>query len=283
MQQALDLFFDFVRAHQIERYLIGAIIFVCGVALAVILKRRLVIPNLHPQYQLLVRRLFGYVVIVLFATWALREMGFNLGVLLGAAGVLTVALGFAAQTSTSNIISGFFLMAEQPFRVGDVIKVGDVTGIVVTIDLLAVKLRTFDNLMVRIPNESMIKTNVINMTRFPIRRVDLKLGVSFSTDLPRVRELLLQVAEKIPIALDEPPPLFIVLGFGSSSINLQFSVWATNENYLELSNRLYQEIKSTFHQHGIEIPFEHRTLQISPQSTPLSVHLVSDESNPHVS
>ena len=121
---------------------------------------------------------------------ALRELGFDLSVVLGAAGILSVAIGFASQTSTSNLISGLFLMLERPFSIGDVIKVDSTTGEVISIDLLSVKIRTFDNLFVRSPNESMIKTQVTTLTKFPIRRADLQVGIAFKEDIERVKEIL---------------------------------------------------------------------------------------------
>ena len=97
----------------------------------------------------------------------LNELGFKLTHLLGAAGILGIALGFASQTSVSNIISGLFLIAEQPFEVNDVITVGGTTGVVLSIDTLSIKMRTFDNKFIRIPNETIIKSEVTTITKFP--------------------------------------------------------------------------------------------------------------------
>src|SRR5690606_3033117 len=129
-------------------------------------------------------------------------LGFSLSVLLGAAGVLSVALGFASQTSASNLISGLFLIGEQPFQLGDTIKVGNTTGEVLSIDLLSVKLRTFDNLYVRIPNESLIKSEMTNLTRFPIRRFDLLIGVAYKENISQVRQIMQNVADNNPLCMD---------------------------------------------------------------------------------
>ena len=86
--------------------------------------------------QLLMARVASYLILLVFVVMGLNAIGFNLGVLIGAAGVLSVAIGFASQTSASNIISGLFLVAERPFSVGDLIKVGETTGEVLSIDLL---------------------------------------------------------------------------------------------------------------------------------------------------
>ena len=124
----------------------------------------------------------------MFCVSALRELGFKLSVLLGAAGVLTVAVGFASQTSASNIISGLFLLGERPFSVGDVIRVGSTTGEVLSIDLLSAKLRTFENLFVRIPNETLIKSEVTNLSRLPVRRLDLKIGIAYKEEVGENKE-----------------------------------------------------------------------------------------------
>ena len=126
-----------------------------------------------PHQMMLLRRGSFYLILALFLVSALHQLGFNLGVLLGAAGILTVAIGFASQTSASNLISGLFLLAEKPFAIGDTIRVGTTTGEVLSVDLLSVKLRTFDNLYVRIPNESLIKAEMTNLTKFPIRRLEI--------------------------------------------------------------------------------------------------------------
>ena len=136
--------------------------------------------------QLLMARVASYLILLVFIVMGLNAIGFNLGVLIGAAGVLSVAIGFASQTSASNIISGLFLVAERPFSVGDLIKVGETTGEVLSIDLLSVKLRTFDNLFVRIPNETLIKSEVTTLTRFPIRRIDLSIAVALKEDIKAV-------------------------------------------------------------------------------------------------
>jgi len=214
----------------------------------------------NAQTSMLLRRTIGLVGWSLIAATALRELGFELGVLLGAAGVLTVAVGFASQTAASNLISGLFLVGERPFVLGDVITVDTVTGEVISIDLVSVKLRTFDNLVVRLPNEMMLKSRITNLTHFEIRRMDLQLGVAYGSDMDQVITVLRDVAERLPLCLDEPEPLVIHQGFGDSAILLQFSVWASRHSFLKARNELYLEIKRAFDAAGIEIPFPQRDL-----------------------
>lgn len=255
-----------------------ALILVLVGLLVAILASRLVVRGLRHRLtansaQLLRRALF-YGILGLFLASALRELGFSLSVLMGAAGVLTVAIGFASQTTASNLISGLFLIGERSFEIGDIIQVGSTTGEVLSIDALSVKLRTMDNLYVRIPNETLIKSEVTTLSRFPIRRYDIMLGVAYKENLDRVRDLLMKVAEANVLCLDEPAPLFIFTGFGESSLNIQFSVWARRETFLTLRNTISAEIKQAFDEAGIEIPFPHRTLYAGEATRPMPVQIV---------
>jgi small-conductance mechanosensitive channel len=260
---------SFIRA-----LIIVVVGFVLARLAAAVLRRRFREPT-DPHRAMLVQRGVTYLLFLLFAISALRELGFDLGVLLGAAGILTVAFGFASQTSMSNLISGLFLIGEQPFVVGDLIQMGGTVGEVLSIDLLSVKIRKFDNTYVRIPNESIIKSEVSTLTKFPIRRIDVHIGVAYKEDVTRVHKVLLGVADRNPLCLEEPQPLFIFRDFGDSSINLQFSVWVKREEYLTLLNSIKMEIKAAFDEEGIEIPFPHRTLYTGSVTDAFPVHVVS--------
>ncbi len=233
--------------------------------------------RLSPQMLQLLKRIVFYGIFGLFLAAALSELGFSIAVIMGAAGVLTVAIGFASQTTASNLISGLFLIGEHSFEIGDVIKVGDTIGEVLSIDALSVKLRTFDNLFVRIPNESLIKSEVTTLTRFPIRRLDLKLGVAYKEDINHVRDVLLAVADANILCLDEPAPLFIFTGFGDSALEIQFSVWAKRENFLALRNGVTADIKAAFDAAGIEIPFPHLSIYTGEVTKPFPVRIADSK------
>lgn len=243
--------------------------------LAIRLLRPSMTKRLSRHHRVIAERLIFWGLMGLFVVSALNELGFNLGILLGAAGVLTVAIGFASQTSAANVISGLFVIGEGSIAVGDVIQVSGITGEVLSIDWLSIKLRTFDNLFVRIPNESFIKSEVTNMSKFPIRRADILIGIAYHEDIGHARNVLLQVAEKNPLCLVQPEPLIIMRGFGDSSLDLQLSVWALKENFLAMRNSMQENIKRAFDDAGIEIPFPHRTLYVGEQTTPMPVEIVN--------
>lgn len=247
-------------------------IFILGWFIAKLVARffsRFAEDKLSDHQKLIYGRMIFYSVFLLFSVTAIQELGFKISVLLGAAGIFTVALGFASQTSASNLISGMFLLAEKPFQVGDVLRIDGDSGAVISIDLLSVKLRTFENLYIRIPNELLIKSKFVNLTKFPVRRIDIVIGVAYREDIEQVIALLLEVVKEEPRCFDEPAPFCIVSAFGSSSVDLQLSVWGQSIHYRNLKSDLMIAIKKTFDQQGIEIPFPHVSLYAGSNTAPM--------------
>jgi small-conductance mechanosensitive channel len=237
-------------------------------------------PHFSPHHLLLAQKSLLYIGIVLVACTVLIELHINLTAVLGAAGIVTVAIGFAAQTSLSNLISGLFLLGERPFEVGDVIIVGGTRGTVMSIDLLSVKLRTLDNLFVRMPNETLIKAEVTTVTRFPIRRMDINIGVAYKEDVKKVIRILKEIADNNPNCLNEPEPLVIFKDFGASSLDFLVGLWFEKTKYLELKNSVMQEIKERFDQEGIEIAFPHLTVYAGSETPAFPVTITQEKANP---
>ncbi|MFZ5561354.1 MAG: mechanosensitive ion channel family protein [Pseudomonadota bacterium] len=221
------------------------------------------------SHQLIVwRRFIHHALLVLFVIAALREMGFHLGVLLGAAGLFTVAIGFAAQTSASNLISGIFLIGEGAFAIGDYIRIGQTEGEVLSIDLLSVKLCTADNLFVRIPNEQIIRSEVVNYSRFQIRRLVVGVRIAYREEVPRLRALLLRIAAENPCCLDEPAPQVILQNFAEPALNLQFAVWVRRENFALVRDQLQEAVRAAFVEAGIEIPLPQGGISAGGEAAP---------------
>ena len=243
------------------------------VRLIAFLVRRLFTHNLSEQSRMILNKGVVYTGGVLVIIAVLSDLGVKLSALLGAAGVVGIAVGIASQTSLGNIISGLFLISEKTFEVGDVVTVGSKTGIVYSIDLLSIKLRTFDNLLIRIPNQTIISSELTNVTRFPIRRLDFNIGVAYKENLQVVRDTLLAIAHENPLCLEEPEPLLVFNGFGNSSIDVLLGVWFEKTNYLAVKNSVIMTIKERFDQLGIEIPFPHVTLYAGSATEAMPIRL----------
>jgi small-conductance mechanosensitive channel len=200
---------------------------------------------------LMLRKCIQYAAWVVAALFVFKSLGIDSSAILGAAGIAGVAIGFAAQTSMSNLISGLFLLSEKPCEVGDVITVDETTGVVLSIDLLSVKLRTFDNLFIRIPNETIIRTNLTNITRFPIRRLEVAFNVPFHENIGRIRSMLCTLAEENEYCLKNPVPFFGITGLDTNGVNLVFYIWFDKSKFWEVKNTFLESMLIAFKENGI--------------------------------
>lgn len=224
--------------------------------------------KLTAHQSLVWRRLIFYSIFLFFIVAGLKEAGFNLSLFLGAAGILTVAIGFASQTSASNLISGMFLIGEGAFAVGDTIQItfirGQVLeGKVLSIDLMSVKLLTLDNVYIRLPNEQLIKTPVLNLSKFPIRRVPISLFIDVNEDLAKIRRILFKLANEYHLVLEEPKPTVAVTAFKEISIELLFCVWCRQENFIRVRDEIQEAVCNAFIEHKVR--FAIQKVQISHQ------------------
>jgi small-conductance mechanosensitive channel len=281
LQDSVFDIYNYITEEQFQLILKIGLIIIITLPLLFVLRgwaRRFFTKKYAPHYGMLAGKFVFYIGLIILTVTVMGELGISMAPLLGAAGIVGIALGFASQTSVSNIISGLFLIAEQPFKVDDIITINNITGFVMSIDVLSVKLRTFDNKFVRIPNEMIIKTEVTNLTRFPIRRFNARISVAYKEDISRVREILMEVAEKNEYVLSEPKPMIIFDAFGTSSIDLLFLVWAPVDEYVLLKNTIQEEVKAKFDEEDIEIPFPHVSLYAGSDSKALPIEFIGDES-----
>ena len=266
----------YINPATIEKFIRIVFILIIGVSsiqLVAFMLRRSLRKQLSRQRMMLITRTViytGYTGLVLIVV---KEFNYDLTALFGAAGVVGIVIGVASQTSIGNIISGLFLVGEKSFEIGDVVKLGDKTGTVYSIDLLSIKIKTFDNLLIRIPNQSVISSELTNVTRFPIRRLDFQLGVAYKEDLRKVKFVLETVARNNPLCLEEPEPYILFQTFGDSSINITFGVWFEKANYAAVKNSVFIEIKEAFDREGIEIPFPHLSIYAGEASKPLDINI----------
>jgi small-conductance mechanosensitive channel len=232
------------------------------VRILAVVTQRYIMRKSTAQRQMIARKVISYTGFVLVALGVLGELGVKLTALLGAAGIVGIAVGFASQTSVSNIISGLFLISEKPFTVGDVIRIGTTTGIIQSIDLLSIKIRTFDNLFVRIPNEKILSSEVTNVTRFPIRRMDILFQVAYGQDLGHIHEVLAEAARVNPWSLDEPQPVIIFNDLKESGVEVLFGLWFSQSDFLALKNSIMKGITTQFSVEGIHFAAPNRVIRV---------------------
>lgn len=209
-------------------------------------------------------RSVGIVIIVVMTVFmVLGGLGVNVGPLLAGAGVVGLAISFGAQSLVKDVISGLFILFENQFGVGDIIRVEGVGGVVERMTLRVVVLRDVQGVVHVIPNGSI--TRVANMTR-SWARVVLDVGVAYREDPDRVIEVLKSVGEEIhgderwSASFIEPPEVPGVESLGESAVNVRIVAKVLPLKQWEIARELRRRVKLRFDREGIEIPFPHRTL-----------------------
>jgi len=194
----------------------------------------------------------------------LDQLGIDISPLTVGAGVAGFAIGFAAQDTLSNIIAGFFILIDKPFKVGDRIQVGEHLGDIVEITLRTTRIKTLENNYVIIPNSELITREVINY-KLPKAniRVFLNIGVAYGSDPEKVKEIVMETMKKCEYILDKPEPKVFFVEFGESSLNFKLVFWVGSyTEKLKALDFLHTTLYKRFAEEGIEIPFPCRTVYL---------------------
>ncbi|MEG0456716.1 MAG: mechanosensitive ion channel, partial [Oscillospiraceae bacterium] len=170
--------------------------------------------------------------------------------------VFGLAISLAVQGSLSNVAGGIIILFSRPFEVGDYVKVGDVEGVVKSINILHTTLDTVDNKAIYITNGEVSNGKIINFSGEENRRLDIIFSISYLNDFEKAKELIKQYIENHPLALKDPQPLVRVCEYASSSINIVSRVWVKTENYWDLNFDMLENIKKLFDENQIIIPHD---------------------------
>ena len=220
------------------------------------------LPASKSQVILKFLKYFLYVCLTLFI---LSIFGINLKGIWGAAGIAGIAIGFAAQTTVSNLISGLFVATEGSIHLGDTIIVDGVTGVVDEINLLSVRLHTYDNQIVRIPNSSIINSTFINNSINKQRRITVTLDVTYDSDLNLALEVYKKAAASCPTVLKEPAPNAWVENFNDTGVDITVAAWFNNEDFLQTKSDLHIAILREMEAAGLDTPYPHMDISISKE------------------
>ncbi|MEM6473929.1 MAG: mechanosensitive ion channel domain-containing protein, partial [Planctomycetota bacterium] len=176
-----------------------------------------------------------------------------------------VGLGFGLQEIVANFVSGIILLLERPVRVGDVVTIGDVTGIVSRIQIRATTVTNWDRKELIIPNKDLITGKLLNWSLSSVvNRLTLSIGVAYGSDPDRIREILHQIVTGHPEVMEDPAPLINFDTFGDSSLNFMVRCYLPSlDKRLEVTHQLNTAIAREFEKEGIEIPFPQRDVNLS--------------------
>jgi len=203
---------------------------------------------------------YGMLTIVFLSNVSL--IGIDPSAFLVAGGVTGIILGFASQNIVGNLVSGFFLMVERPIKIGDQVQISDVSGYVTDIRIISTHIRTFEGLLVRIPNQQVFTTNITNIVGHPVRRFEYTIRIRYSDDANAAIWLIKDIIDKEPFALLNPSPSVFVSDLGESSVNISVRIWAPVNEWFGIKTRILWNIKQALEENGIEIPLPQRIIRI---------------------
>lgn len=224
--------------------------------------------NLNSELTVLFGRIAYWAVAVLVTVLALEQVNFNVIAFVTGLGVVGFTIGFALQDIAKNLVAGMLLLLQQPFAIGELIEVKGYSGRVEDITLRATQLRAFDGLLVYIPNADVYTSPLTNLSRVPKRRIELKVGLAYATDLDAAAEVIAAAVAAVPgVVTDDPAPQVVFRNFGDSAIELSLYYWfdTAATNYFTAMDGATRAVTQALRGAGIEIPYPIR-----------SVHLRSD-------
>jgi MscS family membrane protein len=224
--------------------------------------------RIQDEFDPLFRRLIVIVVYTIAVVFILKNFKQDISSILVSLGVGSLAVALAAKDTLANMISGFMIMTDRPFRIGDriMLESGE-KGDVYDIGLRSTKILTFDNTLIVVPNQQIINEKVTNLSYpDPQIRVMVEVGVAYGTDLDRAKKILVDICNDHPDVLEEPPPKAFFLNFGDSSLDLRVvcrvAQWS---DQWRVGEELRVEIKKVLEREGIEIPFPQRVVYMKKE------------------
>ena len=215
-------------------------------------------PSIHSFIRTIVTLILKFAVILS----ALSTLNIDVNSFLTALGAAGITAGIGLQSSISQLASGIQILVNHPFKSGDFIDIGSVSGKVHEIKMMYTELITLDNKRVIIPNSTITSSNIINYNSESRRRLDLVFSVSYDADISKAKEVLLETVKANKLILTDPAPIIAVKEHASSSINLACLIWCSSDDYWDAFYSMQEAVKLAFDSNGIPIPYSQLDVHI---------------------
>ncbi len=190
----------------------------------------------------------------------ITQLGVQSSSLVAVVGAAGLAVGLALQGSLSNFAGGVLILVFKPFKVGDYIEAQGVSGTVKEITIFTTTINTFGNQSAIIPNGDLSNHTIVNYNAEDLRRDKIEVGIGYSSNIKKAKEILLELCEKDERILNDPEPAVFVANLGDSSVDLSLRFWAKNEDFWAAHFDMLENLKGRFDEEGIEIPFPQRVV-----------------------
>lgn len=217
--------------------------------------------RVDPGLQNLLLKTFRVVAMLFIFVMVLAQFGFNVTALLAGVGIVGIAIGFAAQDTIQNFISGITILIDAPFRVGDNIDVDGVYGTVEDITLRSTRIRTLNNEIMVMPNIEMVNQKLVNHTMLGTIRVEVPFGIAYKESPQQARDVVLRLTEGDTRLHEDYQPKVVVTALNDSSVDMSLRIFLKNPK-LEVPVRFeyLEKIREALREADIEIPYPHLQL-----------------------
>lgn len=201
------------------------------------------------------KNIIYYALLIVVILTALKQVGIETTSFLAILGAAGLAIGLALKDSLSNFASGVMIVFFKPFKIGDFVTAGGVSGTITEIHLFNTEFKTGDNQKILVPNASITSGSIINVNANDKRRVDLLIGVGYEDDIKKVKELLTSIVASHEKVLQDEANKIAVSELADSSVNFIVRAWVNTPDYWDVRFELIETIKTQFDQEGITIPY----------------------------
>ncbi|MDP7548873.1 MAG: mechanosensitive ion channel [Alphaproteobacteria bacterium] len=226
------------------------------------------VPRMDDTLKPFLCSLVRYAVLSVTLVAVLSQFGVETTSIIAVLGAAGLAIGLALQGTLRNIAAGVMLLFLRPFKVGDYIEAGGVSGTVNSIGLFISELTTFDGVYLSVPNGELWNTAIINFSRNPTRRLDIVIGIGYDDDIDQGLAILLALMQDDERTLDDPAPQTMVKALGASSVDLNMRCWANSSDFWSLQFHLNKAAKEALDQAGISIPYPQQDVHMHKVGNP---------------
>lgn len=244
---------------------VAVVFFIAGFAVAKlagkIVVKALEKKNVDPSVYNFIKRIVS-ASIKLFVVMTVASMFFDLSSFIAAIGGAGLAAGLGLQASVSQFASGIQILINHPFKTGDFVEVNGVSGSVADIRFMSTVITTSDNKRIIIPNSHITSNHIINYSAEDKRLINLNYSISYSDDIAKAKQVILDIAAKSDLILKDPEPKVFVNAHEASSIQLVAKVWCNVAEYWDVYFMMQEEVKLAFDANGISIPFNQLDVHI---------------------
>ena len=239
--------------------ILGLLVIFIGCKIVKRITKKLINSRAMSRFSMTIRTFLGHVVsvalYVIVCLLGASLIGFNVSMFGSLIASIGLTVGLALQGSLSNIAGGIMVVGLKPFEVGDYIESNGVGGTVTDIAIFYTTLTTPDNKKIVVPNGALSNSVVVNYSANDTRRLDLTFSISYNTDLDLAKKVLLSCAKLDERIFSDPAPVVYITEHADSAVMIQLRVWLRKENYWDVNFAMIEQVKRSFDQLGVEIPF----------------------------